>query len=175
MHLVQLPREQLAKERTDIDAGKKIARSSRTLNRAGVVTEVGMVKSGIHERSHGDRAAFTDPGQKIQSYSLRTVTNTSLSPRQTRTRAIRPEAIFCNSRPASVAFVIFWPFTERITSPCRRAPADGPSGSTSVTSAPDSPDGICRRRAVCGVTLLSVNPKLSCPCSSGAGGALLRL
>ena len=46
------------------------------------------------------------------------------------------------------------PFTDRMTSPGRSAPADGPSGSTSVTTAPDWPDGICSRRAICGVTLL---------------------
>jgi len=61
MHLGALLCEQLAKERTDIDAGKKIARASRTLNGAGVITEVGMVEGGVHERSHGDRAALTDP------------------------------------------------------------------------------------------------------------------
>ena len=40
------------------------------------------------------------------SYCFRTVTNTSLSPRQTRIRAIRPAATFCNSRPASEALEI---------------------------------------------------------------------
>jgi hypothetical protein len=107
-HLGDLLREQLAEQRTDVDAGKKIARASRTLNGAGVVTEIGVIQGGIHERSHGDRAALTDPGLKIrQSYSLRTVTKTSLSPRQISTRAIRPLATFCNSRPASDALEIF--------------------------------------------------------------------
>ena len=108
MHLTDLSCEQLAEQRTDVDAGKKIARPSRTLNGAGVVTELGMVQGGIHERSHGDRAAFTNPGREIrQSYSLRTVTKTSLSPRQISTRAMRPLATFCSSRPASDALEIF--------------------------------------------------------------------
>ena len=131
MHFTDLSCEQLAEQRTDVDAGKKIARPSRTLNGAGVVTERGMVQSSIHERSHGDRAAFTNPGfyiANLQSeicslkslalaYSLRMVTNTSLSPRQIRMRAIRPAGTFCSSRPASDALAIFCPFTERTTSP----------------------------------------------------------
>ena len=36
-----------------------------------------------------------------------------------------------------------------------------------MTTAPVWPDGICSRRAICGVTVLSVRPKLPAPCSSG--------
>ena len=60
-HLRELPREQLAEERADVDAGKKIARASRSLGRAGVVTDLGIVKREIHERGHRQQAALLDP------------------------------------------------------------------------------------------------------------------
>ena len=49
---------------------------------------------------------------------------------------MRPDATFCSSRAASAAFDTGLPLTDRITSPWRSTPADGPSGSTSVTTAP---------------------------------------
>src|ERR1700758_1683147 len=59
-HLGDLNLEELAKEGADIDAGKKIARASRPPGRAGVVAELGIVKSRLHERGHRHRAALTD-------------------------------------------------------------------------------------------------------------------
>ena len=52
--------EQLAEDRADIDAGKKIARPPGTLGGAGVVAELGMVERQVHERGHREGAAFTD-------------------------------------------------------------------------------------------------------------------
>ncbi len=63
-HLGDLLGEQLAEQRTDVDAGKKIARASRALDGAGVVAEVGMIERGIHERGHRHGAAFADPASK---------------------------------------------------------------------------------------------------------------
>ena len=40
-HLGDLQLEQIAEQRPDVDAGKKIARASRPLGRAGVVAELG--------------------------------------------------------------------------------------------------------------------------------------
>ncbi len=59
-HLGDLLFEQIAKQRPDIDGGKKIARASRPLGRAGVVAELGVVEREIHERGHRHRAAFTN-------------------------------------------------------------------------------------------------------------------
>ena len=59
-HLDDLPREQLAEDAADIDAGKKIARPPGTLGGAGVVAELGMVEREIHERGHRQGAAFAD-------------------------------------------------------------------------------------------------------------------
>ena len=59
-HLGDLLFEQVAEQRPDVDAGKKIARASRPLGRAGVVAELGIVKREIHERGHRHRAAFTN-------------------------------------------------------------------------------------------------------------------
>ena len=59
-HLADLELEQFSEERADIDAGKEIARASRPLGHAGVVTEFGIVKREIHERGHRHRAACTN-------------------------------------------------------------------------------------------------------------------
>ena len=83
-HLGDLDGEQFTEERPDVDAGKKIARASGTAGGAGVVTELWMVEREVHERGHRQRAAFTDD---VGDHSLRTVTNTSPSPRQSRIRA----------------------------------------------------------------------------------------
>src|SRR6185503_17990688 len=48
-HFGKLNPQKLAEERPDIDAGKKIARASGSLGRAGVVAELGVVESQIHE------------------------------------------------------------------------------------------------------------------------------
>src|SRR2546425_12597950 len=65
--LGELDFEELAEQRTDIDAGKKSARAARSLVRAGVVAELGMVEREVHERSHGHRAAFTNQICNLQS------------------------------------------------------------------------------------------------------------
>ena len=59
-HLGDLRCEQLAEERTDIDAGKKIARAAGTLGRAGVVADARIVERELHERGHRQGTAFTD-------------------------------------------------------------------------------------------------------------------
>ena len=59
-HLRDLDLEQLAEDRPDIDAGKKIARPPGTLGGAGVVAEVWMVEREVHERGHREGAAFMD-------------------------------------------------------------------------------------------------------------------
>ncbi len=59
-HLGDLQFEQLAEQRTDVDAGEKIARAARTLAGAGVVAELGVVQRQLHERGHRYRAAFTN-------------------------------------------------------------------------------------------------------------------
>ena len=56
-HLGESDCEQLAEERADIDAGKKIARAAGSLGRAGVVTELGIVEREVHERGDRERAA----------------------------------------------------------------------------------------------------------------------
>ena len=83
-HLSKLHREQFAEERADVDAGEEVARTARPPSRASVVAEGGMVEREVHERGHGERAAFTDD---VGDHSLRTVTNTSPSPRQSSSRA----------------------------------------------------------------------------------------
>src|SRR5262249_39164803 len=60
VHLRELHLNQLAKQRTDIDARKKIARATGSPDRAGVVTRLWIVERQIHERGHSDRAALTD-------------------------------------------------------------------------------------------------------------------
>src|SRR5262245_22746714 len=105
-----------------------------------------MVKGEIHERGDGHRPAFTDHFGDRQSaiadgYSFLIGTNVSLSPRQTRSCARCPFSMRPSSRPASAALETDLPFTERITSPARTNPAAGPSGSTSVITAPVCPDG----------------------------------
>ena len=52
--------EQLTEERTHIDAGKKIARASRSLGRAGVVTVFRIVQREVHERGHRHGAALAE-------------------------------------------------------------------------------------------------------------------
>ena len=66
-HLGELDFEQLAEERADVDAGKKIARAAGTLGRAGVVAELGIVEREIHERGHRQGTAFTDQISNRQS------------------------------------------------------------------------------------------------------------
>ena len=83
-HLDDLDGEQFTEQRPDVDARKKIARAPGSSGGAGVVAELGMVEREVHERGHGERAAFTDD---VGDHSLRTVTNTSPSPRQRRIRA----------------------------------------------------------------------------------------
>src|SRR5258705_3222582 len=132
----------MAEERDNVDAGKKIARAAGSPGRAGVITELGLIQRELHERGHRQRRAFTDQVSNLQSnlqsatsnrqfQSFLTGTKTSLSPRHTRSCARRPDAIFWSSRAASAALETVLPFTDRITSPWRSPPADGPSGSTS--------------------------------------------
>ena len=106
-------------------------------------------------------ATVRGPRSRIRSAS-RDIAITLSSPARTLRRVAAPHAASarcgpdctcCSSRAASAAFDTVLPFTDRMTSPCRSAPADGPSGSTSVITAPLWPDGICSRRAICGVTL----------------------
>ena len=66
--LGDLPLEQLAEQRPDVDAGKEIARASGLLGRAGVVAELGVVEREIHERVHRHRAAFTNHFFNRQSF-----------------------------------------------------------------------------------------------------------
>ena len=136
-HFGDLHRQQFAEQRPDVDAGKKIARAARTLGGAGVVTELGVV-----ERGSMNAATVIGPRSRIDvaignlqltlwlsSLFLADVTKTSPSPRQTRMRAMRPD---CDLLQLAAGFRRardhFWPFTERMTSPCRSAPADGPFG-----------------------------------------------
>src|SRR5262245_50880985 len=63
-HLGELDFEELAEERADVDAGKKIARATGSLVGAGVVAELGMVEREVHERGHRHRAAFADGSEK---------------------------------------------------------------------------------------------------------------
>ncbi len=111
-------REKLAEERPDVDAGKKIARAARSLGGAGVVADVGVVEREVHERGHGQRAAFLDEVSS-RRYSFLTVTKISASPRQRRICAMRPDATACSSRAASAAFETGLRFTDRMTSPAR--------------------------------------------------------
>ena len=59
-HLRDLDFEQFAEDRPDVDAGKKIARAPGSLGGAGVIADVRIVEREIHERGHGQRAAFAD-------------------------------------------------------------------------------------------------------------------
>src|SRR2546427_130024 len=59
-HFLDLDFEELAEERTDIDARKKIARAAGSLGRAGVVAELGIVKRQLHERGHRQWTALAD-------------------------------------------------------------------------------------------------------------------
>jgi hypothetical protein len=59
-HFGDLDFQELAEERTDIDAGKKIARATRPLGRAGVITDLGIVERKFHERGHRDWPALTN-------------------------------------------------------------------------------------------------------------------
>src|SRR5919206_119327 len=52
--------KQLAEQRADVDAGKKIARAAGTLVRAGVVPELGVIKSELHERGDGHRTTYME-------------------------------------------------------------------------------------------------------------------
>src|SRR5262249_25514868 len=104
----------------------------------GVVTELGVVERQLHERGDRDGAALAD---HVFDHSFRTGTNVSLSPRHTRSCARCFDCTFCSSRCASCALDTALPLTDRITSPGRRNPADGPSESTSDTMAPVCPDG----------------------------------
>ncbi len=124
MHFGELHFEQLAEERSDVDAGKKIARAAGTLGRAGVVTELVVVEREIHERGHREGTAL--PNQ-IGDQSFLIGTKISFSPRHTRSCARRPAWTFCNSRAASTALDTGLLLTVRITSPGASAPADGPS------------------------------------------------
>ena len=66
-HLRELDLEELAEERADVDAGKKIARAARTSGGAGVVAELRIVEGELHERGHRDRAALTNHIRNQQS------------------------------------------------------------------------------------------------------------
>ncbi len=59
-HLGELDFEKLAEDRADVDAGKKIARAPGSLGGAGVVAELRIVESEVHERGHRERAAVVD-------------------------------------------------------------------------------------------------------------------
>ena len=59
-HLGELLRQQLAEDRPDVDAGKKIARAPRLLGRAGVVAKLRMVERDLHELREADGAARPD-------------------------------------------------------------------------------------------------------------------
>jgi hypothetical protein len=66
-HLAELDGQQLAEQRTHIDAGKEIARTTRPLVSAGVVAELGIVQRTIHERGDRHRAALTDALEDLKS------------------------------------------------------------------------------------------------------------
>ena len=68
-HLGDLDLEQVAEQRADVDAGKKIARASGSLGGAGVVAELGVVEREIHERGHRQRAAFADQVDSVSRQS----------------------------------------------------------------------------------------------------------
>src|SRR5438552_13035928 len=59
-HLGELSLEQLSKQRSRVDAGKKIARATGPAGRAGVVAKLRMIEGEIHERGDRRGAAFTD-------------------------------------------------------------------------------------------------------------------
>ena len=64
-HLGELRGEQLAEQRPDVDARKKIARASRSSGRAGVVADLGVVERELHERGHRQRAVLLDRGANL--------------------------------------------------------------------------------------------------------------
>jgi hypothetical protein len=61
-HLGKLLCEQLAEDRSDVDAGKKIARAASLLGRAGVVAKLRMV-----ERDSMNSAKLMGPPVRIRS------------------------------------------------------------------------------------------------------------
>ena len=63
----ELDFEELAEQRPDVDAGKKIARAAGSLGRAGVVAELGIVEREVHERGHRQGAALTNHISNRQS------------------------------------------------------------------------------------------------------------
>ena len=93
--------EEIAEQGTDVDACEKVARAADRAGGTRVVAEIGMVERQVHERGHGDRAAFTDGLD--DTHSLRTVTKTSPPSRHTSSRASRPAGTACRARLASVA------------------------------------------------------------------------
>ena len=120
-HLGELLCQQLAKDRPDIDAGKKIARAPRFLGRAGVVTELGMVERELHELGEADRTARSDAiGDQLAElthYCLRTVTNCSWPRRLMSMPTARPAGTARSAALASDALVTGLRFTCMITSP----------------------------------------------------------
>src|SRR5204863_4356368 len=66
-HFRDLHGEELAEDRADVDAGKKIARAAGSPGRAGVVAELGVVKREIHERGHRHRPAFANHVSDMRS------------------------------------------------------------------------------------------------------------
>src|ERR1700704_6428478 len=70
-HLGDLSREQLTKDRSDIDAGKKIARAAGSLGRAGIVAQLGMIERQIHERGHREWPAFVNELRDCRDVSSR--------------------------------------------------------------------------------------------------------
>src|SRR5439155_21078251 len=146
----------------------KIARAARTSGGAGVITGVAVVKRELHELGHGEWPMLTDTGpESDQSFFTVTKTSDAASARHSRICASRPDGTAFSTRAASAAFDTGLRLICRITSPVRTPdPAAGPSGSTSVMSAPVVRfDGSCRRRAICGDRLLTVMPK-PLPCCS---------
>src|SRR5262249_4613869 len=68
-HLDNLDGEKLAEEGPDVDAGKKLARTARSLGRAGVIPDRWIVKGKVHERGHRHRAAFANPINDAQCFA----------------------------------------------------------------------------------------------------------
>ena len=121
--------EQLAEDRPDVDAGKKIARAPGTLGGAGVVAGSRVVERELHERGHGDRAAFTDDrrSRSVGSFLLHRDEHLAVAaPDENLRDAARRDA--SSSRPRRPALATGLRLTARITSPARRraAPPDRP-------------------------------------------------
>ena len=114
-HFGELLSQQLTEDGADVDAGKKIARTSGLLGRAGVVAEFRMVERDLHELREADGAARPDAiGYQLAEsihYPLRTVTNCSWPRRMMSMPTARPDGTVRSTALASVMLVTALRFT----------------------------------------------------------------